>query len=186
MCVPSIIIRWTEFEIQLQSTGFLLATSTLCTQIPLLPAMGHSTNEGLNSSSATSQLCGLQQMRLEEENETFERVLVLPAPSLEATVSPSGCEANEEQLRWRMLGFIHKGLVELRSVAMSTVSNAYGIHSFHCLIKVTHILATQGHSASCITYFPFSVSLLKKITSATREILTMKLAAWTSKFFHFY
>lgn len=49
------------------------------------------------SSSATSRLCDLQQICLEEEIETFERELVLPILTLETTVSPSGCEASEEQ-----------------------------------------------------------------------------------------
>ena len=83
----------------MQSTGFLLATSMLGNQIPLLPVMRHSIHDGLNSSSATSRLCDLQQMCLEEQNETFEKVLVLPTLTLEATVPPSGREANEEQPR---------------------------------------------------------------------------------------
>lgn len=99
MCLPSIIVQWTESEIHLQSTGFLLATSMLGNQIPLLPVMRHSIHDGLNSSSATSRLCDLQQMCLEEQNETFEKVLVLPTLTLEATVPPSGREANEEQPR---------------------------------------------------------------------------------------
>lgn len=51
------------------------------------------------SSSATSRLCDRQQICLEEEIETFERELVLLILTLETTVSPSGCEASEEQPR---------------------------------------------------------------------------------------
>lgn len=66
--------------------------------------MRQSISDGLNSSSATSRLCDLQQMCLEEQNETFERVLVLSTLTLEATVPPSGREANEEQPRSPVTG----------------------------------------------------------------------------------